>query len=68
MYAALVVFGYEYHDDYIELGEASICLDSFTDEVYNFGTAERAIHDFVFEVVTDEEDGWVRLESIERVR
>lgn len=65
MFAATVEYGYEYHDDYITLGTASVTISG--DDIYSFGTAEQAIHEFVFETLTDGYDGWAKLDSIERV-
>lgn len=61
MYAALVVIGYEYHDDYIENFRFSLEL-----EATSFEEAEKAAYDFAFEINWEDEP-WARIDSIERV-
>ena len=63
-FAGLLVWGYEYHDDYIELGRASV---EITDkDIYSMATAESFLHEFGF-WISGEDDAWARVESIERV-
>lgn len=61
MFVVTYVTGYEYHDDYIQLGGEQVVSVEDPD-VYNFAEAERAVQDYVFS--QRNEDEWVRILSI----
>lgn len=65
MYVVSAVYGYEYHDDYIPLGEVHLTIEDV--DVYNMATAEDLAYDFLFSLTEDEWSGWARIDSIVRV-
>jgi len=70
-FAALVVYGYEYHDDYVQTGSVSVTVDIPTDlwPARGFDAAVLAAEDVIFDLLDGiEDDLWCRVESVERVR
>ena len=62
-FAIELVVGYEYHDDYVETQRVTLTTDA-----WSFGTAEEDANDLANMLIAYEDDGWWRVESIERVR
>jgi len=60
---AELVWGYESHDEYYDLGRASV----LTPDSWSFSEAEDEVRELAHLLIDDEWSGWYRIESITRV-
>lgn len=63
-FAAYIVMGYEYHDDYITTQSFSLTVSP---DAFTYARAEKECEEFIAFANT-EDDWWYRIESIEMLR
>lgn len=63
MFVVLLTIGYEYHDDYVELGTFSVSIPR-QDDVWTYAHAEDQATTLAEMLVDYEDNGWWRINQI----